>query len=400
MNSLQIKKMKTFQNILFIFILMTFCICKQNSLQAEQNISAYNTIQLNTNDILLDTSKYAYFTDSVPKFAIKNQLDTILKNLTAGDNFLFTDFYPVMATLPIADTDPFILAERLKQLGFKMVDWGRGNWKTKLHEGPLFYYEMYQKNDLFCNVYKLFAYNECMQDSSYNLIAYEQIECYKKDTIHTFPILGYRFVITGDFNGDGKKEKLIEHFVSGITNTETNKFYENLSDYGKLVGLTCMKEPISFVVSDNSLIDTLFIAGGGQLLGLSFLKNEGDLDGDGGDEISYVVNWADWSNMNTCHIMTYKNNKWQKLYSFPIWDWQLPDLPETTNQYGLFGLEGKIISSNDKKLLKQQEQELKKFKGLVKKIGINKIRVTGDGGDAGMETWTIDLKQLQKENQQ
>src|SRR3990172_5954494 len=45
------------------------------------------------------------------------------------------------------------------------------------------------------------------------------------------PIFGYRFVIDGDFNGDGKKEKLIEHFVSTNNNKEISKFYNGTVTY-------------------------------------------------------------------------------------------------------------------------------------------------------------------------
>ena len=31
------------------------------------------------------------------------------------------------------------------------------------------------------------------------------------------PVLGYRFIVSGDFDGDGKKEKLIEHFFQDLT---------------------------------------------------------------------------------------------------------------------------------------------------------------------------------------
>jgi len=208
------------------------------------------------------------------------------------------------------------------------------------------------------------------------------------------PIFGYRFIITGDFNGDGKKEKLIEHFISGIDNKETNKFYEGLTDFGQLVALTIKKEPISFLISDNKLIDTLRISSGGQLLGLSYLKNEGDLNGDGTDEVSYVVNWADWSNVNTWHLVTYKNNKWTEIYAFPIWDWQLPDLPETFNQYGLFGLDNKIVNTSNDTVNLQLEKELLDFKGLVKKIKSNIIQVIFRNDDAEVDTMIVNLNRL------
>src|SRR4051812_14908215 len=62
------------------------------------------------------------------------------------------------------------------------------------------------------------------------------------------PIFGYRLIISGDFNGDGKKEKLIEHFFSLLDKKETNKFYDGLTDYGQLVALTVKKEPFSFLI--------------------------------------------------------------------------------------------------------------------------------------------------------
>lgn len=133
------------------------------------------------------------------------------------------------------------------------------------------------------------------------------------------PVLGYRFIISGDFDGDGKKESLIEHFYSKLDNKPTNKFYENLPDYNKLITLLCLKQPMSFLNSDNKRIDTLHIDGYTNF-GLSYLKNEGDLNGDGTDEVSYVVDWADRSNSNAWNLVTYKNNKWIELYSFPIWD--------------------------------------------------------------------------------
>jgi len=174
------------------------------------------------------------------------------------------------------------------------------------------------------------------------------------------PIWGHRFTITGDFNGDDLTETLTEHYFDGKKNTETNKFYEDI-EFDSLVSLTIKKNPISFVASTNKHIDTLHISSGGQLLGLSYLKNEGDLNDDGTDEISYVIDWADWSNLNTCHLMTLRNNKWSELYSFSIWNWQIPD-----------NLEG--------------------FKGLIKPMNKNKIQVIYMNNEAIEDTAIINLK--------
>jgi hypothetical protein len=180
---------------------------------------------------------------------------------------------------------------------------------------------------------------------------------------HAKPVFGYRFSVVGDFNGDGKKERLKERFVSGITNQETNKFYDSIDNYDQLVALTIEKAPISYVVAEDGILDTLHITAAGQMLGLALLKNEGDLNGDGTDELSYVVYWADWSSVNTWHIVTYKNNAWQELDRFSIRDWQLPGSIED------------MSSETPDSLAVVEARKVKSFKGLVTKVKPGVIRI-------------------------
>ncbi len=137
-----------------------------------------------------------------------------------------------------------------------------------------------------------------------------------------------RVTISGDFNGDGEKEKLVEHYISQITKKETNKTFENVIEYSELVDLIAKKKPQSYIVSSNLEIDTLHISSNPHLFGVLFLRNEGDLNNDGKDEVSYVVDWADWSALNTYHIVTFHNGKWIEIASFPIWEWQLDELKD------------------------------------------------------------------------
>jgi hypothetical protein len=198
---------------------------------------------------------------------------------------------------------------------------------------------------------------------------------------------GYRFIIDGDFDGDGQKEKLIEHYISTIDNKETNKFYENLKDFEQLMDLTINKKPFSFMLSDNKQIDTLKICDGYQQNGISYMRNEGDLNGDGRDDLSLVINYTDYSNTNHCSIMSYKGSKWEEIYSFNIWDWQLPNLPGTFNDYGLFGIANKQIVSKDD----ASEKEFKEFEGLIKKIKNNKIKIVCRNEEAMEETKIVNL---------
>ncbi len=203
------------------------------------------------------------------------------------------------------------------------------------------------------------------------------------------PVWGYRFVITGDFNGDGKRDTLTEHYFSGITHKETNKFYDN-ADYDYDWEMTHRQKSYLFISCNDPAIHKLDVAKGNNF-GLLYLKNEGDLDGSGTDEISLVRNNADFSSLNEYSIMTYKNNKWVALYWFPIWEWQLPQLPEASNQYGLFEIDGVTITNSDttnQRLLK----ELTSFSGLAKKVRKNKIQIIYRSKEISVDTIIVKLK--------
>lgn len=208
------------------------------------------------------------------------------------------------------------------------------------------------------------------------------------------PIFGYRFHIQGDFNGDGHKEVLTEHFINGITHKETNKFYQGLKDYDQLVDLTSQKTPSSFFTCSNPRIDTLAIASGGQVLGVAFAQNEGDLNQDGTDELSYVGDWADWSTLNTYVIMTFRKGQWEKLYSFGIWEWQLPPLPEVKSNYGLFGLVDKQINVSHDTAYQNAEQNLKNHKGFIIQKRKGKIQIIQLNQEAELDTLWVDLRRV------
>jgi hypothetical protein len=230
--------------------------------------------------------------------------------------------------------------------------------------------------------------NNLVRDSSKNVNQMEEV-------LKTIPknitaVLGNRFVISGDFDGDKKKEKLTEHFFSSLDNKETNKFYNNLANYDQLIALTIKKSPYSFLISENKIIDSLHIASTEQLLGLSFLKNEGDLNEDGTDEISYVIDWADWSNLNTFHLATYKNKKWIELYTFPIWDWQIPNHDGFHNNSESANKDITLNSSTNKIIV--DKKKIKSFEGLIKKIKKNRIQIIFRNEEAEIDTMQVDLK--------
>jgi hypothetical protein len=208
------------------------------------------------------------------------------------------------------------------------------------------------------------------------------------------PIFGYRFAIWGDFDGDGKRESLTEHYYSRRDGREAYKFYDNVENDYDIWDSVMDKMPYSFATSSNPAIDTLRISKVSQLFGIAYLKNEGDLNEDGSDEVSYVTDYADMSSLNTWHIMTYDKEEWKELYSFPIWDWQLPETPGVINNYGLFGWEGKSMISGNDTLNKRIEKELKAFPGLLKKLAKNKIQVIYRNEEADEDTLVVRLKKV------
>ncbi|MDR1006598.1 MAG: hypothetical protein LBL74_07010 [Bacteroidales bacterium] len=104
-----------------------------------------------------------------------------------------------------------------------------------------------------------------------------------------------RFMIRGDFDGDGFEENLYE--------SPTKLF------------------------SDNKDITDLQLDGD---LGVYFLINEGDLDGDGTDEISFMTVNRDFSNLNVFRIWTYTGHKWKELFQIPVHEWDCPNFRPRT----------------------------------------------------------------------
>lgn len=191
--------------------------------------------------------------------------------------------------------------------------------------------------------------------------------------------------------GDGKTDTLKEHYYSMMRHRETNKFFDSVS-YDGMVGLAIEQDPWSFVTSSNKKMDTLQISkDAGQLFGIAWMKNEGDLFGDGKDEVSYVIDWADWSSVNTCHLMTHTEKGWKEIYRFEVRDWEIPDLPDYQVNYGLFGADGGQPASQDDSTNAALLDSMKKFSGFIKRIRPGIIKIHTYTKDADDTIMTIDL---------
>ncbi len=204
------------------------------------------------------------------------------------------------------------------------------------------------------------------------------------------PIYGYRFKIIGNFSADGNRDTFYEHYFSLRDNKETNKFYSGEEDIYDLDSIASEKKVISFFLSSNPDLDTLHAGG---VFGPLFIKNEGDLDGDGGDEIGFVPSLPQLSSVNHYHILSLKHKKWIELYSFEIREWELPPIPNTGRSYGMLGSDG-FYHVFDDSLNNAITQNLNKFHDLLKKLNNGKIRVKTFSEEAFDTTMVIDLKKL------
>jgi hypothetical protein len=91
------------------------------------------------------------------------------------------------------------------------------------------------------------------------------------------------------------------------------------ANWDENIGLVIKNNPISRLYSNIMGVDTFIVTKESQQTGISMFENLGDLNNDKGDEIGYLINWADYSNLNTFHILTLsKAKKWKELLSFPI----------------------------------------------------------------------------------
>jgi hypothetical protein len=190
-------------------------------------------------------------------------------------------------------------------------------------------------------------------------------------------VFGHRFTVTADVDGNGVLDTLTEEYYSGRLARECAKYIKDM-EYDSLVKRTYDLEPLVRLRSSDGQIDTLSDRAGG--FGLALLLNEGDLDGDGADEIGYVLDNADWSNTNTYFVISHKDSGWEPLFSFEIWDRQLPDLPDIERNFGLIGQTGRRI---------HEPVDTLPSVDLVISVRPGVAMVVGNIGDATLDTMEV-----------
>ncbi len=149
------------------------------------------------------------------------------------------------------------------------------------------------------------------------------------------PVMGYRFVIQGDFDGDGSAETLYERYTDSLYFDEAPKYYDSKDTtdvYNTAISLNFYYQRESFLEWRQR---NLKLPGGH--LGFHYVENCGDVNNDGKDEVLVLCQWADFSNINHVQIFTLNDGKWKEIYTAPVWEWQFPPTPSVSMVPGMFG---------------------------------------------------------------
>ena len=125
-----------------------------------------------------------------------------------------------------------------------------------------------------------------------------------------------KLYVIGDFDGDSKNDTVFQHNFSKLHRVEIDSspnVYKNNCD---TVAKWFYDQQSDIYLTINKINqDTLHL---GIAQGLYCLLNIGDNNSDGKDEISFVVDYFDFSLTNSCEIYTLCNNKWTELKQFGV----------------------------------------------------------------------------------
>ncbi len=136
-----------------------------------------------------------------------------------------------------------------------------------------------------------------------------------------------RLSLTGDFDGNGVMDTLYQHCISTVTGREIDSFpysaQDSMANY--------FRNLESSVFLSSRTIDTLGpIAYSGGALGLYCLINIGNVDHHKGDEVALVIDYADWSSLNSCKIYSHTSDGWKQTGEFEIFEGAFQHMPGDT----------------------------------------------------------------------
>ena len=125
-----------------------------------------------------------------------------------------------------------------------------------------------------------------------------------------------KLFVTGDFDGDQRPDTIYQSTVSGVTKKEISRAPAPVENEWDTVAQWFRDQRADVVLTLSSAgLDTLHL-GTGQ--GLYCLLNVGDNNADGKDEVAFVVDYCDDSQVNSCRILSLCNEQWVLLKRFSI----------------------------------------------------------------------------------
>lgn len=125
-----------------------------------------------------------------------------------------------------------------------------------------------------------------------------------------------KLYVTGDFNGDKKQDTIFQHNYSRLTQSEIIHSADPFqNEWDAVVQWFYDQDPDLYLTINTNHQDTLHL---GPAQGLYCLINIGDNNADGKDEVALVIDYLDFSRVNSCKIYALFNKKWTLLKQFGV----------------------------------------------------------------------------------
>jgi hypothetical protein len=125
-----------------------------------------------------------------------------------------------------------------------------------------------------------------------------------------------KLFVFGDFDGDGKQDTIFQHNYSRLTKSEIEFAADPFQNqWDTVVKWFYDQDADLYLTINKSNQDTLSF---GTAQGLYCLINIGDNNADGKDEIAFVVDFLDFSRVNSCNIYSFCKDEWTILKQFSV----------------------------------------------------------------------------------
>lgn len=109
-----------------------------------------------------------------------------------------------------------------------------------------------------------------------------------------------KLFVVGDFDGDGKQDTTFQHNYSRLTRAEIENSADPFqNEYDTVIKWFYEQDTDLYLRINKTKHDTLHL---GTAQGLYCLINIGDNNADGKDEIAFVIDFLDFSRVNSCKI--------------------------------------------------------------------------------------------------